>query len=711
MCVAFILSFFLSFTDYGIPTSVGGTYDVIALELYTQMLGAIPDFNKGAVIAMVMLVPSLISIAAMTVIERHSIRYDSVSPIEIPKNGVRDLFCGIASAVVLACVLSVFAVILIVPFVDMWPFKLDFTLDHVASVFTDSELSGVFTNSLIVAVCAAALGCLLAYAAALVTARSNLAPWAKRAIDSISSIINTVPGMVLGVAYLFAFSGGPIQGTFIILILCNIVHYFATPYQMMKDSLSKMNASWETTAKLMGDSWLKTIVRVVTPNAWLTILQVFGYYFVNAMVTISAVVFLTGAHTMVVTTKISALQHVADFDSIFALSLAILAINLAVKGVIALAIRERKVFKSRKARESEATEAEQTTFNPNLGKPDKPNRRLAFAVGGVAVILAAAVFVGTSGQTNPTAQVTEGQVVIYTNADEEAVTAYENALDANGFEGRYIIQSFGTSELGGKLMAEGDHLEADLITMSSYYVDSAQEQSGMFADLTDVTSVPLDADQPAYRAAAQAQEGAIFYNSEVLEAEGLPAPTSLKDLADPVYEGMVSVPDIGGSSTGWLMIMALIDTYGEDEAREILTGIYRNAGPYLSQSGSAPIKNVRAGETAIGFGLRHQSLADAEDGLPIVTVDPSEGTYSLTESVAVVDKGADTNPDAQIMAGIIIDQGRAELMQTYAKPLYEGEVTPDNAAPDQKEFSEPLTVELLSAHQQLSEECKRAAQQ
>lgn len=461
---------------------------------------------------------------------------------------------------------------------------------------------------------------------------------------------------------------------------------------------------------VMDGSWLKTIVRVVTPNAWLTILQVFGYYFVNAMVTISAVVFLTGAHTMVVTTKISALQHVADFDSIFALSLAILAINLAVKGVIALATRERKVFKSRKARESEATEAEQTTFNPNLGKPDKPNRRLAFAVGGVAVILAAAVFVGTSGQTNPTAQVTEGQVVIYTNADEEALTAYENALDANGFEGRYIIQSFGTSELGGKLMAEGDHLEADLITMSSYYVDSAQEQSGMFADLTDVTSVPLDADQPAYRAAAQAQEGAIFYNSEVLKAEGLPAPTSLKDLADPVYEGMVSVPDIGGSSTGWLMIMALIDTYGEDEAREILTGIYRNAAPYLSQSGLAPIKNVRAGETAIGFGLRHQSLADAEEGLPIVTVDPAEGTYSLTESVAVVDKGADSNPDAQAMGAVIIDCGRAELMQTYSKPLYVGEEAPDTAAPDQKEFSEPLTVELLSIHQQLSEECKREAQ-
>lgn len=136
MCVAFILSFFLSFTDYGIPTSVGGTYDTIVLQLYNQMLGAIPDFNRGAVIAVVMLIPSILSIIVMTVLERHAITYDKISPIELPKNSARDIFCGVASLVVLGCVLSVFVVILIVPFVDMWPFKLEFTFDHMASVFT-----------------------------------------------------------------------------------------------------------------------------------------------------------------------------------------------------------------------------------------------------------------------------------------------------------------------------------------------------------------------------------------------------------------------------------------------------------------------------------------------------------------------------------------------------------------------------------------------
>ena len=59
----------------------------------------------------------------------------------------------------------------------------------------------------------------------------------------------------------------------------------------------------------MGDTWLKTIVRVVTPNACSTLLEIFGYYFVNAMVTVSAVIFLAGARTMVLTTKIKELQY------------------------------------------------------------------------------------------------------------------------------------------------------------------------------------------------------------------------------------------------------------------------------------------------------------------------------------------------------------------------------------------------------------------
>ena len=112
---------------------------------------------------------------------------------------------------------------------------------------------------------------------------------------------------------------------------------------MMKNSLSKMNASWETTAMLMGDSWIKTIVRVVTPNAVSTLLEVFSYYFVNAMVTVSAVIFIAGARTMVITTKIKELQYFNEFNEIFVLSLLILFTNLIARALFQkLAERSRR---------------------------------------------------------------------------------------------------------------------------------------------------------------------------------------------------------------------------------------------------------------------------------------------------------------------------------------------------------------------------------
>ena len=104
-------------------------------------------------------------------------------------------------------------------------------------------------------------------------------------------------------AYLFLFSGTSLQNTLLLMVLCNIVHYFSTPYLMMKNALSKMNAGWETTAMLMGDSWLKTILRVVTPNALSSLIEVFSYYFINSMVTISALIFIAGARTCLLYTS------------------------------------------------------------------------------------------------------------------------------------------------------------------------------------------------------------------------------------------------------------------------------------------------------------------------------------------------------------------------------------------------------------------------
>lgn len=689
LAASFVQSFFLSFTDFGIPAAVGGQFEVIASVLYNQMLGSVPNFNNGAVVAMVMLIPSIASIALLTWLEKYNVRYNQISQEPLRKNRLRDGVFGGIAALICVCVLSIFAVIFVIPFVTEWPYQISFTLDNVIRVLTDSELSNVYLNSLYVAFYTAVFGTLVVYGSALVTVRSKIGRFFKQIIESIALVTNTIPGMVLGLAFLFCFSGTSLQNTFLILVVCNVIHFFSTPYLMMKESLAKLNPSWETTAMLMGDSWIKTIFRVVTPNALGTIIQVFSYYFINAMVTISAVVFLAGARTMVITTKIKQLQYYNKYNEIFVLSLLLLFTNLIAKALFGY-------LASRKAKNAETSDKKTAQPQSASGKLRIAKRVLAAAL--AIVLIFSAVSLGSGGRNSDL-------VVIYSNADDEAIEAIRETLDENGYQGKYILQTFGTSELGGKLLAEGTDLEADLVTMSTFYIDSAQEQNHMFKDLTFEVNT-LD-EFSSYCAPITAQEGAIILNTKVMEASGLPVPTSLKDLVDPIYKDMISVTDVSSSSTAWLLLQALIDAYGETEAEEILSQIYDNAGPHVEDSGSGPLKKVRAGEVAIGFGLRHQAVADKESGLPVDYVDPEEGNFSLTESVAVLDKGTKRDSIAMDMAQCIIENGRAKLQETYPNALYEGETTDSaNASTNPKTFGEPLTVDLLKKHQEISEAAK-----
>lgn len=292
------------------------------------------------------------------------------------------------------------------------------------------------------------------------------------------------------------------------------------------------------------------------------------------------------------------------------------------------------------------------------------------------------------------------EVVIYSNADEESRLAMQDALDRAGFSGQYIFSSFSTSELGGKIMAEGGNIEADVITASTYYLESAQQGHRMFAPLS-FTFHTLEK-TPDFCAPLTAQEGAIFINTKVLQENGLPRPASLKDLASPAYKGFISIPHIRSSSTAWLMVQALASAYGEQEAGRLLRGIAENAGPHLENSGSGPLKKVRAGEVAIAFGLRHQAVADRKAGLPIDYVDPTEGNFMLTESVCVTDKGAGTNPLAMRMAETLVRSARPGILKVYPVPLYEGEDSGEDArSSNVKAFPEPLTVDLLKRHQAL----------
>ncbi|MCG4878468.1 ABC transporter permease subunit [Amedibacillus dolichus] len=344
LATCLIQCFFLSFTDFGIPASVGGRYHVIASLLYSYMLGSIPDFVRGAVVAMMMLLPSILSIIIMQYLQRYQIRYQQVSETILKRNRLRDSLLGTLSSGICFALISVFAVIFILPFIRQWPYQISFSMEHIYAVFKDPQLLHVLKNTLLMAFGSAVLGTLFTYAAALISERSHIGKYKCKSLDALSLITNTIPGMVIGIAYLFIFSGTPLQNTMPLLIVCNVIHFFSTPYLMLKESLGKMNASFETTAKLMGDSCLQTIVRIITPNARYSLIEVFSYYFINSAVTVSAIIFIAGAHTMVITTKIKELQYLAKFNEVFVLSFVLFAVNLTVKYICARLARKGKQY-------------------------------------------------------------------------------------------------------------------------------------------------------------------------------------------------------------------------------------------------------------------------------------------------------------------------------------------------------------------------------
>lgn len=297
------------------------------------------------------------------------------------------------------------------------------------------------------------------------------------------------------------------------------------------------------------------------------------------------------------------------------------------------------------------------------------------------------------------------QVIIYSNADDEAIDVMEATLDNKGYKGKYLIQSFGTSELGGKIMAEGKDIEADVLTTASYFIESAQKSKSMFVDLSSDLK-PLD-DGSTFALPILGNIGSIFINTDLLKQKDLPVPTSIKDLTNPAYKDLLSFPNILDSSTGWLLVQAIINEYGEKEGKELLADLIKNAGPHIESSGSGPIKKVKTGEVAVGFGLRIQAIDAKKEGLPIDYIDPIEGNFTLTESVAVVDKEGD-EALAREIAKVIATEARPDLLKQYPVALYEGEQVNEEYVPKHlKKWDTTLTVDLLEKHQAFFKEAQK----
>lgn len=286
-------------------------------------------------------------------------------------------------------------------------------------------------------------------------------------------------------------------------------------------------------------------------------------------------------------------------------------------------------------------------------------------------------------------------VLIYSNAEDEYIDIINDELSKKGLDDKVEIVKFSTSDLAGKMAIENKNTEADILIFSSFYLETYKDKYKMLKKHGfDETRVVKDF-RSEYYIPFLAFSGSIFYNTIELKKKGLPVPKSYKDLANPIYKGQISFPSLESSTTGWLMIQAIVDNYSEKEAKEIIQGIKLNAGPHIEASGSAPIKKVQSGEVAIGVGIRHQAKGRKEKGAPIEIADPAEGNYVITESFALIN---DTPQSRKVFELMTSDTVHNEIIRINGAKIYVSDNIPVEATMNPKVFSKPLTKELLDEH-------------
>jgi len=128
------------------------------------------------------------------------------------------------------------------------------------------------------------------------------------------------------------------------------------------------------------------------------------------------------------------------------------------------------------------------------------------------------------------------------------------------------------------------------------------------------------------------------YNTELLAKKKLAVPKSWADLLKPEYKGDIQVANPASSGTAYTMIATLVQLMGEDKAFDYLKGLHKNIAAY-TRSGTAPIKAVARGETAVSISFIHDAPQEKMQGFPVETITPSEGTGAEIGSMSIV-KGA-----------------------------------------------------------------------
>lgn len=318
LMISWIVVFVLVVTDFGVPKVIGGNTAMLATDIYKQVIGQ-QKLSMGAVVAMLLLVPAGLAFAA----ERHlrarqaaTMGVRSVPLVPQPHAPLDRALLAYCALVALA-LLAVMGTAVLASLVSYWPYNLTLTFKNYRFDMMDGGGWASYGNSLSMALATAVVGSVLSFVTAYLVAKPQRWARTRQWLHAVATLPMAVPGLALGLGYILFFNaqGNPLHflyGSMAILVLCSVAHFFSVAHITQLAALQQLDAEYERVADSLGVAFWTLLWRVHLPVCMPVVMQVAGYFFVNAMTTVSAVVFLYSPETTLASVAVLAMDDAGD---------------------------------------------------------------------------------------------------------------------------------------------------------------------------------------------------------------------------------------------------------------------------------------------------------------------------------------------------------------------------------------------------------------
>ncbi len=336
---AALVVFTLVVTDFGIPKVIGGSFNVLATDVFKLVIGQ-QDFQKGAVVALLLLAPAVLTFAVDRWVGRKqtALLTARAVPYRPKKAPLFDALMSLYVGGVCVLILAMLGMAVFASFATFWPYNLQPSFKHYVMGLVDAEVGEAFVNSLAMAGGTAVFGTLLVFVGAYLLEKTQGFGPVRSLVRLLALLPMAVPGLVLGLGYIFFFNepANPLNGlyhTLTLLTVCTVVHFYTTGHLTAVTALKALDPEFEAVSASMKVPFYKTFWRVTLPICTPALVDMARYFFINAMTTISAVVFLYAPETKVASIAILNLDEAGEIGAAAAMAVLIAAANAVATGL------------------------------------------------------------------------------------------------------------------------------------------------------------------------------------------------------------------------------------------------------------------------------------------------------------------------------------------------------------------------------------------